>query len=108
MPARLIFFNSPTAPAARNLLEWRAFMLKRMLLCLATLGLASCTSNGNRLDPEVASILKVMVIGGFLAAIIAAIAAIAIKENSERRVAAGLVALGAVTVGIFFVLVLVA
>ncbi len=83
-------------------------MLKRMLLCLAMLGLAGCTSNGNRLDPEVASILKVIVIGGFLAAIIAGIAAVAIKDSSERRVAAGLVALAAVGVGVFFVLVLVA
>jgi hypothetical protein len=85
-----------------------AFMLTRRLLCLAIVGLAGCTSNGSRLDSEVASILKVIVIGGFLAAIIAAIAAVAIKENSERRVAAGLVALGAASVGIFFVLVLVA
>jgi hypothetical protein len=77
-------------------------------LCLAMLGLAGCTSNGNRLDSEVAAILKVIVIGGFLAAIIAAIAAIAIKDSSERRVAAGLVALAAVCVSVFFVLVLVA
>jgi hypothetical protein len=83
-------------------------MLKRMLLCLAMLGLAGCTSNGNKLDSEVAIIMKVIVIGGFLAAIIAAIAAVAIKDSSERRVTAGLVALAAASVGIFFVLVLVA
>jgi hypothetical protein len=52
--------------------------------------------------------MKVIVIGGFLAAIIAAIAAVAIKDSSERRVTAGLVALAAASVGIFVVLVLVA
>ncbi len=83
-------------------------MLKRMLLCMAMLGLAGCTSNGNRLDPEVSLMLKIIVVGGFLAAIAAAIAVVAIKESSERRVAAGLVALGALLVSVFFVLVLVA
>jgi serine/threonine protein kinase len=86
----------------------RTFMLKRLLLCLGMLGLAGCTSNGNTLDPEVALILKLIVVGGFLVGILAAIAVIVIKESSERRVAAGLVALGAVLVSVFFVLVLVA
>ena len=83
-------------------------MLKRLLLCLGILGLAGCTSNGNTLDPEVALILKLIVAGGFLVGMVAAIAVILIKESSERRVAAGLVALVAVMVGVFFVLVLVA
>ena len=83
-------------------------MFKRLLLCLGMLGLAGCTSNGQTLDPEVALILKLIVVGGFLVGIVAAIAAILIKESSERRVTAGLVALGAVLVSVFFVLVLVA
>ncbi len=83
-------------------------MVKRMLLCLAMIGLVGCTSNGNQLDPQVALLLKVIVMGGFLTAIGAAIAVVAIKENSERRVAAGLVALAALLVSVMFVLVLVA
>ncbi len=83
-------------------------MFKRILFCLAMIGLVGCTSNGNQLDPQVSFILKVIVVGGFLAAIVAAIAVVAIKENSERRVAAGLVALAALVVSVFFVLVLVA
>ena len=83
-------------------------MLKRMLSCLALLGLAGCTSNGHTLNPEVASILKLIIGGGFLVAIAAAFAAIFIKDSSERRAVAGLVAFVAVIVGVFFVLVLVA
>lgn len=83
-------------------------MFKRMLLCLAMLGLAGCTSNNNTLNPEVALILKLIVGGGFIVAIAAAFAAIFIKGSSERRVVAALVALVAVFVGVFFTLVLVA
>ena len=83
-------------------------MLKRMLLCLAMSGLAGCTSSGNTLDQEVALILKLIVGGGFVVAFAAAFVAIFIKDSSERRAVAGLVAFVAVIVGVFFVLVLVA
>ncbi len=83
-------------------------MLKRMLLCLGLLGLAGCTSNGNVLNAEVAQILKLIIGGGFLTAILAGFAAIFIKDSSERRVVASLVALVAVIVAVIFVLVLVA
>jgi hypothetical protein len=83
-------------------------MLKRMVLCLAMLGLAGCTSNGNALDSEVALFLKLIVGGGFIVAFAAAFVAIFIRDSSERRVVAALVALVAVFVGVFFMLVLVA
>jgi len=83
-------------------------MLKRMLLCLAMSGLAGCTSSGNMPDREVALILKLIVGGGFIVAFAAAFVAIFIKDSSERRVVAALVALVAVFVGVFFMLVLVA
>ena len=83
-------------------------MLKRMLLCIGMLGLAGCTSSGNTLNPEVAFLLKLLIGGGFLVAIAAAFAAILIKDSSERRIVASLVALVAAFVGVFFVLVLVA
>ena len=83
-------------------------MLKRLVLGLALVGLAGCTSSGNKLDQEVATILKLIIGGGFLVAIVAAFTAISIKDSSERRAVAGLVAFVAVLVGVFFVLVLVA
>ncbi len=83
-------------------------MHKRMLLSLAVLGLAGCTSNGNVLNGEVALMLKLLIIASFLVAVAAAFAAILIKDSSERRVTAGLVALVAVIVAALFVLVLVA
>ncbi len=83
-------------------------MFKRILLGLGMLGLASCTSNGNTLNAEVTQILKLLIGGGFFAAILAAFAAIFIRDSSERRVTAGLVALVAVIVAVLFVLVLVA
>ena len=83
-------------------------MFKRMLLCLAMLGLAGCTSNNHTLNSGVALILILIVGVGFIVAIAAAFAAIFIKGSSERRVVAALVALVAVFVGVFFTLVLVA
>ncbi len=83
-------------------------MLKRMLLSLGVLGLAGCTSNGNVLNEGVALMLKLLIIATFLVAVAAAFSAILIKDSSERRVTAGLVALVGVIVAALFVLVLVA
>ena len=83
-------------------------MLKRISVVLILLALTGCTANGNTLNPEAAFIVKLTIGVAVIVAVFAAFAAILIRDSSERRFTAGLVALVAVIVGALFLLVLVA
>ena len=83
-------------------------MLKRISLTFILLALAGCTSNNNNLNPEAGIILKLTIGVSILVAVFAAFSAILIRDSSERRFTAGIVALVAVVVGVLFMLVLVA
>ena len=83
-------------------------MLKRISLVYILLALAGCTSNNNNLNPEAGFLLKLTIGVSILVAVFAAFAAILIRDSSERRFTAGIVAMVAVIVGVLFMLVLVA
>ncbi len=70
--------------------------------------MAACTSNGNIMNPEAAFLVELTFGVCVIVAVFAAFAAILIRDGSERRFTAGLVALVAVVVGVMFLLVLIA
>jgi hypothetical protein len=78
-------------------------MLKRLSLVLAALWLTGCAS----LSDQLSTLLTILVAVTFLLAAIGA-AVTMMTNNSERRVASGLIALVALIAGVLFVVILVA